>query len=52
MFIFQVTPYMFFSYVLPSYMDLYVVNVMLGASVDNHISLLHASMVAHPKTLL
>jgi len=47
MFVFHVIPYMFTSYVLPSVIDLHSVDVILGASVLTHISLLHASIVAH-----
>jgi len=41
----------YFSHVLPlyflSYMDPYTMNMMSGISMATHISLLHASMVAH-----
>ena len=47
MFIFHVTPYMFISHVLSSYMDLYSVDMMLDAYALIHISLLHARIVAH-----
>jgi len=43
----HVIPYIFFSHVLLSLMDLYAVDMTLGPSVLMHISLLHASMVAH-----
>ena len=49
MFIFHIIlyMYMFISHVLPLHMDLYAVNMTLGASVLIHISLLDASMVAY-----
>ena len=41
---------MFFLRVLLSYIDLYVVNMMSGASVLTHISLLHAGVSSRGKT--
>ena len=45
--IFHVIPYMDISNALPSWMDIYLVNMMMGSHLLTHISLQHASIIAH-----
>ena len=47
MFTIHVMPYMFIFHVLLSYMDLYVLNILMSTYVVTLIFVLHASIVAH-----
>jgi len=46
MLFFHAISYMFISHVLPSWMDLYSMDMMLGVFMLTHIPLLHAGTIA------